>query len=97
MKLLRFIVCLIVALVASVRAGTITGTVRAEGKAEGRAEGRLESERELCAALALKHHPAVFDQTRPLIEACPDTDRLKEWALAASDLDDAGFLRLIRA
>lgn len=70
---------------------------RAEGLAEGEAKGRLESERELCAALARKHHPAVFDQARPLIEACPDPARLKEWALAASDLGESEFLRLIGA
>jgi len=75
----------------------IQSSLYVAGRAEGRAEGRLESERELCAALALKHHPAVFDQARPLIEACPDTGRLKQWALAASDVDDAEFLRLIGA
>jgi predicted transposase YdaD len=65
---------------------------RAEGRTEGRTEGRLDAERELCSELARKHHPAVFDRARPLIEACGDPARLKEWALAASDLSDAEFL-----
>jgi hypothetical protein len=68
---------------------------RVEGKAEGRAEGRLEAERELCMALTLKHHRAVFERARLLIDACENTVRLKEWALAASDLSDAEFLKLL--
>lgn len=74
---------------------------RAEGEARGRAEGevrgRLEAERELCAAFAAKHHPSVFDRVRPMIESCDDLARLKEWALAASDLSDSEFLRLLEA
>lgn len=62
---------------------------------EGKAEGRLEDARELCAALARKHHSTVFERARPLIEACDEPARLKEWALAASDLNDAEFLRLL--
>jgi len=69
----------------------------AEGRAAGRAEGRLEAERRLCLALARKHHPVAFDQAQPLIEACQDPDRLEQWALAASDLADADFLRLLEA
>ena len=72
---------------------------RAEGEAKGRAEGeatgRLADARELCAALARKHRPAVFDRAKPLIESCDDPARLKEWALAASDLSDAEFLKLL--
>jgi hypothetical protein len=75
----------------------IQSSLYTEGRAEGLAAGRLEAERELCMALARKHHPGVFDQARQTIEACQDPDRLKEWALAASDLDDAGFLRLLSA
>lgn len=75
----------------------IQSSLYVAGKAEGLAEGRLQSERELCAELARKHHPAVFDQARLVIEACPDAARLKAWALAASDLDDSEFLRLIGA
>src|SRR5262249_28473209 len=63
----------------------------------GRQEGRLDAERRLCAALVRKHHPGVFEKARPLIDACQDPDRLESWALAASDLSDADFLRLIGA
>ena len=73
--------------------GRIEG--RAEGRTEGRTEGRLEVERELCAALAFKHHPAVFGRARPIIESCQDPDRLREAALRASDLTDGEFLRLL--
>ena len=62
---------------------------------EGRAEGRLDAERELCDALTRKHHPAVFDRAKSIIEACDNPARLKEWALAASDLSDAEFLKLL--
>ena len=68
---------------------------RAEGRAEGETLGRIEAERELCAALAAKHHAAVFERARPLIETCQDPARLKEWALAASDLSDSDFLKLL--
>jgi len=70
---------------------------RAEGRAEGEARGRLEAERELCTAFAAKHHPAVFERVRLQIETCEDLTRLKEWALAASDLDDSEFLKLLGA
>jgi predicted transposase YdaD len=60
-------------------------------------EGLAKGEREICAALAHKHHPAIFERTRPVIESCSDPMRLKEWALAASDLSDADFLRLLGA
>jgi hypothetical protein len=53
---------------------------RAEGRVEGRVEGGVEGERELCVALAHKHHPAVFDLAKSIIETCPDPDRLKKWA-----------------
>jgi predicted transposase YdaD len=68
---------------------------RSEGLSEGRSEGRLEAAREVCAALARKHHPAVFDRARPLIDSCQDLARLREWALGASDLSDADFLKLL--
>jgi hypothetical protein len=67
----------------------------AKGAAQGAMEGRLTAERELCAAFAQKHHPAILDHVRPAIEACADPARLKEWALAASDLTDAEFLKLL--
>ncbi len=71
----------------------IQSSLYVEGRAEGEARGRLDAERELCSELARKHHPAVFDRARALIEACGDPARLKEWALAASDLSDAEFLK----
>jgi hypothetical protein len=64
---------------------------------EGHAEGRVEGEREVCAALVRKHHPAVFERVWPILEACYDPTRLTEWALAASDLTDDEFLALLRA
>jgi len=39
----------------------------------------------------------VFDRARSIIEACPDPDRLKSWALSASDLSDDEFLKLLGA
>jgi predicted transposase YdaD len=67
----------------------------AKGEAKGEAQGRLEAERELCAALVRKYHPAAADRALPLIASCTDSERLREWALAAPDLSDAEFLRLI--
>jgi predicted transposase YdaD len=75
----------------------IESSLYVEGRAEGRAEGRVEDARELCAALAQKHHPAVLDRAQRLIEACPDLTTLRAWALAASDLDDAEYLKLLGA
>jgi predicted transposase YdaD len=69
----------------------------AEGRVEGEALGRLEAERDLCVALAFKHHASVIERARPRIETCDDPARLKEWALASSDLSDDEFLRLIGA
>jgi predicted transposase YdaD len=68
-----------------------------EGRAEGRAEGRVEGEREVCAALVRKHHPALFERVRTIVNACDDPARLTEWALAASDLTDEEFLALLGA
>jgi predicted transposase YdaD len=73
----------------------IQSSLYVEGRAEGRAEGRLDAERELCAALARKHHPLAFERARQIIESCDDASRLREWTLAASDLSDAEFLRLL--
>jgi predicted transposase YdaD len=70
---------------------------RTQGLSEGLSAGRLEAERDLCLALVAKHHPAILDRARPLIEACADPVRLKDWALTASDLDAAAFLRHIEA
>ena len=64
---------------------------------EGLAEGRLTAERELCHELALKHHPAVFERAKPIIEACEDVARLRKWSLSASDVDDDAFLMLLTA
>ena len=58
-------------------------------------EGKAEGARETCVALARKHHAPVFDRVEPLIAACDDLDRLREWALAASDLSDDEFLTLL--
>jgi predicted transposase YdaD len=62
----------------------------------GLAEGRLESERELCSALVRKYHSAIAEVALALIASCQDTTRLREWALAAGDLDDVQFLSLLR-
>ena len=75
----------------------IQSSLYTEGRAEGRVEGRLEAERELCLALALKYHPAVYDHLRLRVEACDEPARLKEWALAASDLSDAEYVTLLGA
>jgi len=64
---------------------------------EGEAQGRINGERELCAALARKHHPTVFERARTAIDRCDDPQRLKDWALAASDLSDEDFLKLLNA
>jgi predicted transposase YdaD len=68
---------------------------KAEGKAEGIAAGRLQDAREFCAAISRKHHPAVFARVEPLIANCSDPVKLKEWAVAASDLNDAEFVALL--
>jgi len=70
---------------------------KAEGKAEGVAEGRLADAREFCTALARKHHPTVFHRVEGVIVSCNDPARLKEWAIAASDLSDAEFVALLGA
>jgi len=77
------------------RARMMESSLYREGLANGRSEGRLAAERELCAALARKYHPAVFERVRPLIESCQDPDRLRDWVLRASDLADADFVRLL--
>ena len=60
---------------------------------EGKAAGRLELARELCGALARKHHRSLFHRLQPIIAACDDPTRLAEWALKASDLDGNEFLK----
>jgi hypothetical protein len=60
-------------------------------------EGHLEGEREVCAALTLKYHAAVFERAMSIIDNCQDSARLKEWALSASDTTDDGFLKLLGA
>jgi hypothetical protein len=62
----------------------------------GLAEGRLESERELCSALVRKYHAAIAELALERIGSSQDTAKLREWALAAPDLDDAQFLSLLR-
>jgi predicted transposase YdaD len=70
---------------------------RARGKVEGRAEGELDKAREVCVALARKHHSAVFDRAEGVIAASTDSTLLMEWAVRASDLSDAEFLALLGA
>lgn len=62
---------------------------------EGRAEGRLDAQRELCVALTRKYHPAIGTAALTRIGACSNRARLEQWALAAPDLNDAEFLRLL--
>lgn len=60
--------------------------------------GGLHKAREMCAALVAlvsKYHRAIADRALPLIAACSDLARLEQWALAAPDLDDTEFLRLL--
>ena len=70
--------------------GEAQGAARgeAQGEARGLHDGRIAAERELCAALLRKHHPALLSRVLPLIEACDDPARLKEWALAVSDREE---------
>jgi len=63
---------------------------------EGLAEGRLDADRRNCLALARKHHPAALEDIRPLIEACTDPAKLEAWMLAASDVGDSEFVKLVR-
>jgi predicted transposase YdaD len=82
-------------------------TAQAEGKAEGRAEGKVEglaeglakgkliAFREFCREQVGKHHPALLERARPLIDTCVDLERLKAWALVATDYDDDGFARFL--
>jgi hypothetical protein len=62
---------------------------RAEGRAQGRAEGELAAARALCVDLVKQHHPGTFPGLAPVIAACPDAQRLREWALAAPRSSDA--------
>ena len=68
---------------------------RAEGREAGREEGQIENARAVCAALALKHHPAVFERVEGVIAACVDPARLMDWIVRASDVSDAEFLDLV--
>jgi predicted transposase YdaD len=70
---------------------------REEGRKEGRLEGAVAEARAFCAKLTREHHPEVADRVVPLIDACPDVDRLHEWGLQASRLSDAEFVRLVTA
>jgi hypothetical protein len=63
---------------------------------EALAEGRLQASRELCSALIRKHHPEVFTQVMPLVEACTDAAKLECWGLSASDVGDAEFVKLVQ-
>lgn len=60
-------------------------------------EGLADAHRESCVAFARKYHPLVFERTRPIIESCDDTARLEQWLLAAPDLSDSEFLKLLGA
>ena len=51
------------------------------------AEGTLAAFREFCREQVRKHHPALLERAGPLIDTCGDLDRLKAWALGATDFD----------
>lgn len=71
--------------------------VFAEGKAEGKAEGRLLAERELCAEMVRRYHPALADAARAVIARTTSASLLKDWILKGPALDDAAFRRLLSA
>jgi hypothetical protein len=63
----------------------------------GEAEGRLEVWREGCVALARRYHPRVVERAGTVIDRCEDQARLEQWLLAAPDLSDSEFLKLLGA
>lgn len=67
----------------------------AVGLAEARAEARLDFLRKLCVACTRKSHPGVLKAALPVITACSEPARLEQWALTATDVDEAGFRRLL--
>ena len=68
---------------------------REEGRKRGREEGRIEAARELCLDLTRQHHSDVAERIVPIIEACPDVERLRDWALRAPQLSDSAFWKLV--
>jgi hypothetical protein len=51
------------------------------GREEGRQQGTLAEARAFCAELTREHHPKIADRVVPLIDVCPDVERLHEWGL----------------
>jgi hypothetical protein len=70
---------------------------RAEGLTKGRAQGELTLARALCLDLVEQHHPGSLPLVAPLVAACADAGRLREWALAAPRSSEADFVRLVTA
>jgi hypothetical protein len=44
-----------------------------------------------------QQHPAILSVVAPVIEACADVGRLRDWALAAPRMSDAEFVRVVGA
>ncbi len=67
----------------------------AEGEARGLAEGAVLAERQLCAAVVRKHHPKLLSLAGKAIASCDDPKTLTRWVLAAPDLTDEEYARLL--
>jgi hypothetical protein len=80
-----------------VMGSSLVAEVKRRSRAEGRAEGEIVAARSLCAELAKQQHPGVFAVVAPVIDACTDARRLRDWALAAARVSDAELVRLVRA
>ena len=66
-----------------------------EALSQGRKEGALAYSRAFCVELTRECHPTLADRLVPLIEACSDVKRLRQWGVQATRLPDAEFLRLV--
>lgn len=67
----------------------------AEGERLGLAKGELRGARALCLELVNAFQPTLATQARPVIDACDDAARLKEWSVNAPRLDGTAFARLL--
>jgi hypothetical protein len=76
-------------------ASSLFEKVRVKERTEGLATGRTEEARQLCVELAKVLHPAVAPRVVPVIKACSELTRLRQWALRAPRLSDVEFVRLV--
>jgi hypothetical protein len=76
-------------------ASSLVAKVRRRSRAEGRAQGEVVAARSLCEAFVKQHHPAILALVAPVIAACEDPGRLRDWALAAPRVSDDELVRRV--